>query len=83
MKNKTTDEIETTIKELNCKKSCGYVEITAKILKISSPFIVSPPTYVCNRMPSTGAFLDRLKYSEIKPIYKKVDRTLVTYYRPI
>ena len=34
-------------------------------------------------MLSTGAFLDRLKYSEIKPIYKKGDKTLITNYRPI
>ena len=34
---------------------------------ISSP--VSPLTYICNRMLSTGTFPDRLKYSEIKPIY--------------
>ena len=34
-------------------------------------------------MLSTGTFLDRLKYSEIKPIYKKGDKTLITSYRPI
>jgi len=34
-------------------------------------------------MLSTGTFLDRLKYSEIKPIYKKGDKTLITNYRPI
>jgi hypothetical protein len=34
-------------------------------------------------MLSTGIFPDRLKYSEIKPIYKKGDKTLITNYRPI
>jgi len=34
-------------------------------------------------MLSTGTFSDRLKYSEIKPIYKKGDKTLITNYRPI
>jgi hypothetical protein len=28
-------------------------------------------------------FPDRLKFSEIKPIYKKGDKTLITNYRPI
>ena len=51
--------------------TCGYDEITTEVLKISSPFIVSPLTYICNRMLSTGTFPYRLKYSEIKPIYKK------------
>ena len=78
----STSEIEKIIKELKSKKSCGYDEITTKILKISSPFIVSPLTYMCNRMLSTGTFLDRLKYSEIKHIYKKGDKTLITNYRP-
>jgi len=34
-------------------------------------------------MFSTGTFPDSLKYSEIKPIYKKKDKTLITNYRPI
>jgi hypothetical protein len=68
-------EIEKIIKELKSKKSCGYDEITARILKISSPFIVSPLTCICNRMLTTGTLPDRLKFSEIKPIYKKCDKT--------
>jgi len=83
MEQYTTGETEKIIKELKSKSSCGYDEITTKILKISSPFIVSPLTYICNRMLSTGRFPDRLKYSEIKPIYKKGDKTLITNYRPI
>jgi hypothetical protein len=72
----TTHEIEKIIKGLNRRNSCGYDEITAKILKVSSPFITSPLTYICNRMFTTGTFLDILKFSEIKPIYKKGDKHL-------
>ena len=75
--------MEKIIKELKSKKSCGYDEITARILKISIPFIVSPQTYICNRMLTTGTFPDRLKFSEIKPMYKKGDKTLIANYRPI
>jgi hypothetical protein len=70
LKHTTTNEIEKIIKELKNENSYGCDEITAKILKISSPFIVSSLTYIRNRMLSTGIFRDRLKYSEIKPIYK-------------
>jgi hypothetical protein len=71
LKNTTIGEIEKIITGLKYKNSCGYDEVTTTILKIVSPFIVSPLTHICNRMLSTGTFPDRLKYSEIKPIYKK------------
>jgi hypothetical protein len=83
LKNTTTGEIEKIIKELKSKRSCGYDEITTKILKISSPFTVLPLTYIRNRMLSTRTFPDRLKYSEIKPVYKKRGKSLITNYRPI
>lgn len=77
VKNTTTYEIEKIMKELKSKKSCGCDEIMARILKISSPFIVSALTYVCNRMLTIGTSLDRLKFLEIKPMYKKGDKTLL------
>ena len=83
VKNTTMYEIEKIIKGLKSKKSCGYDEITARILKISSPFIVSPLTYICNRMLTTGTFPDRLKFLEIKLMYKKGEKTLIANYRPI
>lgn len=83
LKNVTTHEVEKIIKDLNNKSSSGYDEITVKILKVSSPFIISPLTYICNRMLANGTFPDRLKYSEIKPIYKKGNKTHISNYRPI
>ena len=65
------------IKELKSKKSCGYDEITARILNISSPFIVSPLTYICNRLLTTGTFPGRMKFLEIKPMYKMVTKHLL------
>jgi len=68
VKNTTMYEIEKIIKGLKSKKSCGYDELSARILKISSPFIVSPLTYICNRMLTTGTFPDRLKFLEIRHV---------------
>jgi len=53
------------------------------LLKISASYISSPLTYICNRAISTGIFPDRLKYSIIKPMYKKGDKSDPSNYRPI
>ena len=74
----TTHEIEKIIKELKSKRPCRYDEITTKVLKISSPFIVSPLTHIGSRMLPNRTFPDRIKFSEIKPVYKEVDKTLTT-----
>jgi potassium voltage-gated channel Eag-related subfamily H protein 8 len=52
-------------------------------LKASAPFIISPLTYIFNKVLSTGVFPDWLKYSEIQPVFKKGEKTEITNYRPI
>jgi len=54
-----------------------------KILKVSTPVITSPLTYVHNKSLSSAIFPTRLKFSEIKALHKKGDRTDVTNFRPI
>jgi hypothetical protein len=83
LKNVTTYEIEKIIQELKSKNSSGYDEIMAKILNVCSPFIISPLTYISNRMLTTGTFPDGLKFSEIKPVYKNGEKTLIYNFRPI
>jgi hypothetical protein len=39
--------------------------------------------YIFNKILLTGIFPDRLKFSEVKPIYKKGDKTEVSNHRPI
>jgi hypothetical protein len=56
------------IKTLTTKGSHGYDEISVKILKISSPFIISP---------------QRLKYAEIKPLFMGGCKNDPSNYRPI
>jgi hypothetical protein len=65
------------------KNSHGYDEISLKILKSSAPFFVSTLTYLFNKILLTGIFPDRLKYAEVKPLYKKVDKFEISNYRPI
>jgi hypothetical protein len=64
------------------KNSHGYDGISTKVLKSSIPYISSPLTYICNRMSSSGIFPTRLKFCEIKPIFKKGDKKKPNY-RPI
>jgi len=79
----TPNEIDKIIKSLRSKNSRGYNGITMKILKVSTPFIIPPLTYICNKSLSSGIFASRLKFSEIKPLHKKGDRTDITNFRLI
>jgi hypothetical protein len=54
-----------------------------KILKMSTPYIISPLTYIINKTFATGTFPLRLKYAQIHPIFKEGDTTDITNYRPI
>ena len=61
----------------------GYDEISTRILKISAPYILSPLTFIFNKILSTGIFPDRLKFSEVKPLYKKGLSTEFSNYLPV
>jgi hypothetical protein len=76
-------EVEKIIKSLKTKNSSGYDGISTKLLKMSSGFISSPLTYICNKSLSSGIFPDRLKYSVVKPLFKKCDKSNISNYRPI
>jgi hypothetical protein len=76
-------EIEDVIKSLKTKNSHGYDEISTKILKMSIYYISSPLTYIYNRMLSSGFFQTRLKFAEVKPIFKKADKKVTSNCRPI
>jgi len=65
----STYEIKKIIKSLKTKNKCGYNEISPQIIKLTAPFIISPLTYICNAVLSTGVFPDGLKYTIVKPIF--------------
>jgi len=57
------------------KNSHGWRDINKNLL--------SPLPYICNKVLSTGLFPNRLKYSEIKLLFKKGDKISISIYRPI
>ena len=59
------------------------IEISIKILKTSAPFILSPLTYIFNKIISKGIFPERLKFPEIIPVHKKGNESDFSNYRPI
>jgi hypothetical protein len=77
----TETEIKSIIRTLNSKSSSGYDEITSKILKACVSLISHPLSHICNHSLHTGIFLDHLKISIVKPLYKKGDKANMTNYR--
>jgi len=57
--------------------------MSSRILKASTPYVSSPLTYIFNKIFLTGIFPDRLKFSEVKRLYKKGVKTEFSIYRPI
>jgi hypothetical protein len=72
----TIKEIEKIIQSLKPKDSHGYDQIPPRVLKLCAPFISSPLNHICNLIIVSGIFPERLKYSEIKPLYKKGDKKI-------
>jgi len=68
LRNTTAYEMEKIIHSLKCMNSYGYNEISSRILKVSTPHISFPLTFIFNKILSTGTFPVRLKYSEVKPL---------------
>jgi hypothetical protein len=76
-------EITSINKALKTKTSYGYDEISNKVLKISASYICSPITYICNKSILSRTFPTRMKFSIVKSIYKRGDKTNPANYRPI
>ena len=51
-------KLKKIIKSLKTKNTCGYDEISNRIMKLTAPFIIAPLTYSCNAVLGTGVFPD-------------------------
>lgn len=76
-------EIHKIIMSLNNTSSVGYDGISTKILKHVSMEICGHLSHIINLCISAGIFPDALKTSIIKPMFKKENRELMKYYRPV
>jgi hypothetical protein len=56
--------------------------MSTKILKVSAPFI-SSQNYICKKSIISGIVPAHLKYSAVKPLFKKGNNENMTNYRPI
>jgi len=79
----STKDITSIIKALKTKNSHQFDEISVKLLKVSATYICSPLTHICNKSILSGIFPDCMKFSVVKPIYKKGNKMNPTNYRPI
>ena len=77
------DEILKIIKKLKPKTSCGYDDISSKLLKMISPSICPILTVIINQSLTTGIFPEKLKIAKVIPLYKKGNEHLFDNYRPI
>lgn len=77
------NEIETIVKNLKNKKSCGFDGISNILLKGIITQIKFPLSIVFNRSLEEGIFPYDMKTAEIIPIYKGKDKQLMANYRPV
>lgn len=77
------DEVSRLIMGLKTECSVGRDNISNKLLKQHSNFLVPPLTLIFNNCLHTGIFPSQLKSSEVRPIFKGGDKKVISNYRPI
>lgn len=76
-------EIQSIVKSIKSKRSCGEDGISMDVIKTSIDTIISPLVHIINLMLQTGYFPDKMKLSLIKPLHKKGSKKESENYRPI
>ena len=71
------------INKLPNKNSCGYDNLSTKIIKTLKDSLIKPLTLIINQMLNTGVFPSQHKIAKVIPIFKKDDNKLFNNYRPI
>lgn len=76
-------EISKIIKMVKGNHSAGYDEISGKLLKEISEYLVEPLVYCINLCIFQGVYPSSLKIAKVVPIYKKNDPGDISNYRPV
>lgn len=71
------------ISKLKNTNSTGNDEISTKIIKYVKDLISPVLSHIINMCIEKGKFPDTLKLTVIKPMFKKVDKENMEYYRPV
>ena len=76
-------EVEKEARELDPSKSCGFFDISPKIIKWSATLLAPILTKLLNMCFLGGIYPDSLKIARVKPIFKGGNKNESTLYRPI
>ena len=79
----TNHDMENALNKLNSNKSPGPDNFHPKFLKSSSKSLAKPLTILFNRTLSEGCIPEDWKLAEVRPIFKKGDKTQPGNYRPV
>ena len=79
----TMEEVDKAIKRLRPKTSCGFDEISPKLLKATHIEILKPLTHICNLSLTTGTFPEKMKTAKVIPIFKSGNKHSFSNYRPV
>ena len=76
------NEVESIIKALK-DGSPGWDAISAQVVKTTYQSFLQPLTHIVNLSLMTGIFPKELKIARVTPLFKSVDSTLFSNYRPV
>ena len=79
----TAEDINKIIKSLNIKKATGPDQISAKFVQMSANVIDCHLANIISDDILINRYSENSKTANVRPIFKKGDRTVIKNYRPI
>ena len=76
-------DISKKLKMLNTRKSTGYDNIPAKLLRIAHVELARPISHLINYTMEMNIFPDTLKCADVSPVFKKDDNFNKNNFRPV